>query len=162
MCPAWCVFGCSAAPNTNQVRQVPPLSSCQAWTRHVTVVTATSAPLRALWLKPAVGPLMVQLAELEEVWRSPGVRPHCGLVGVPCCWELVAGLRFCFPASVCLPGQHVLALLLTPCLSLFAFLCVKKCHVKALGAGNVLGAHLAGSSSPALSLGDEERRVPAR
>lgn len=65
------------------------------------------------------------------------MNPQCALGGL-CCQDVVARLWFCFPSGVCLPGL-VHSVPITSCLSLFAFLCVKKCHIKASGAGNIPG-----------------------
>lgn len=66
---------------------------------------------------------------------------QCALGGL-CCRDVVARFWFCFFVSQLVSARPVwcmLALPVTPCLSLFAFLCVRKCHVNVSGAGNVPG-----------------------
>lgn len=119
------------------------------------VVTPTLSPLWALCLEPAVGQPVVASRLL---WRRSGRALVCfggsPLPGAGC----KAPVLF---SGWCLPAWSVFVLLETPCLSLFAFLYVKKRHVKASGAGNVprYSPCWLGQS---LGDGDKERGVPAQ
>lgn len=121
MYPAWCLLGATTAGAWGPCAEPEP----GMWSPLGTLVKASGGTSHGC-------------SDVEEVWRSTGMSPQCALGGslLPGCGSR---LWFCFPAGVCLPVRCMLALPVTPCLSLFAFLCAKKCHIKASGAGNVPG-----------------------
>lgn len=108
-----------------QVREVPVLSPSQE-----------CGLLSELWLKPVVGQAMG--AVMWRRFRGALGRAPSVLWGVPAAGMWFKALVVSQVVSAC-PVRCMLALPVTPYLSLFAFLCVKKCHVKASGAGNVPG-----------------------